>query len=769
MCTGTFLKAALATLSLGVAMPSAAGAGEPEPVIFDGYHRGIQVYELSIASVNGQDRYTLKRKDVRRNIWNPAVTVSAEELAKSAATLPLDGAVKTFPGQLSRLGAVDWSKLQLASIPGDSTVYARQRTLTKTAGGATATADYWGAKDASDPMDLVIGSNNEILAAIDVNADTVMVKRGYEAFTTVAAWRDPQVSQPRYGYRALDLQMMPTRSGAGLATRVYLPEGDIKGPFPTILVRNPYGISSLIDRYEQYVVRGYAVVVQAARGTAYWDPASKSEGTLRLMVQEPDDSAEALQWVTKQPWSNGSICMQGLSYHGYTQWAATMARNPALKCIIPESTLGTAFGDQPYMGGTFVQGSPFYIFWMLGKKLLPGRTWPDVLRHRPLKDMDVYATGEDLPLWNATVAHSRNDDYWRGQDWFQGDYPRDFASFSISGWFDDDFPGTRSTWAMMQKTGTRPNRLLIGPWKHSYNHDRALNGYSFGIDALRDDIWLIKQKWYDHYLKGVDNGVTDPVVQYFVLGSNEWRTAKSWPPAEVQPQNWYFHSSGNAALHTDDGLLTPSEPAGAEAPDAYVYDPADAPKNWSTFDLMDEYQDVQTFPYDFKDIEARGDVATYTSPPLAQDLTIAGNIKLVLYASADVKDTDWWAHITDVAPDNSSKRLSVGVIRARFRKLDDTDYQVFGANFTREDLLSGDIKDVVRYEISLRAIANMFAKGHRIRIAVMNAQENYSFPNSNTGGDEALVVKGIPGRMRIHHSNITASHVILPVLPAAKP
>ena len=758
-----------AALVVTLSCPAIAALDGEQEIVFDGYQRGIHVYELEVTRKGGQMQYESRRKDLRSNAWEPAVQASSAELTEDDARVTLAGPLRAFPRLLPALSAVNWNAVQSASVAGSDSVYVRHRKLERTIAGDTVAADYWGAKDATDPVDLIIGKGNEVLAAIAVNADTVMVRRGYEAFTTVGAWQDPNVSQPLYGYRALDLQMMPTRSGALLATRVYLPEGKIKGPFPTILVRSPYGITDLIQRYEQYVVRGYAVVLQAVRGTAYWDPQSLSEGSLRLMVQEPDDSADALKWVAQQRWSNGSICMQGISYHGYTQWTAAMARNPALKCIIPESTLGTAFGDQPYMGGTLITGTPFYVFWMYARRLLPGRNWPDVLRHRPLVDMDVYATGMDIPAWNATVSHWRNDDYWQGQDWFRDDYPRDFGSFQISGWFDDDFAGTRSTWAMMQKWGTRSNRLIIGPWRHSFNHDRSLNGYSFGIDGLRDDIWLIKQKWYDHYLKGVENGVDDPVVQYFVLGSNEWRTATSWPPAEAQEQKWYFASNGRAATLMDDGVLTRLEPDTADTPDNLVYDPADPPRNWYSFDLMSEYQDVQMFPYDFRDIEARGDVATYTSAALEQDLTIAGNVKLILYASTDAKDTDWWAHLSDVAPDNSSNRLTLGVLRARFRELDDTDYQVFGSNFTREKLLSGDLKDIVRYEITLRAIANTFGKGHRIRIAVMNAQDNYSFPNSNMGGDESLTTTSIPARIRIHHAIASASHVILPVLPDTRP
>lgn len=727
---------------------------------FDGYRRGVPLYQLEISG----DRYTLRRRDVKAGVWLDWVRADVGKLSDQPEAFRLNGALSDLIRQLPHIVALDWRALDRAAWTGASGTWARHKTVTRTIDGRVVTATRWVKQDATDPMDLLIAETGELIAAIDVNDDTVIVRRGFEAFTTVGAWQSNEMSQPRYGYKALDLQMTPMRDGTRLATRIYLP--DAPGPFPTILVRNPYGITTLIDRYEQYVVKGYAVVLQAARGTAYWDPSSKSEGELRLQVQERDDGADTLDWVAKQPWSNGRICMQGLSYHGFTQWTAAMARNPALKCVVSESTLGTAFGDQPYLGGTFIQGTPFYLFWMHDRKLLPGRTWSQVLRHRPIRDLDVYATGAVLPAWRATVDHWMNDAYWQSQDWFQDNRPRDFAALEISGWFDDDFPGTRSTWEMMRRYGTRPSRLMIGPWKHSYNHDRKLNGYELGADALRDDIWLTKQRWYDHYLKGVQNGVTDRRVDYFMLGVNEWRSATQWPPAEAQQRNFYLHSDGDAARDSNAGSLTEAMPSTSERADDWRYDPADPPRNWYNFDLMGEYADVQTFPYDFKDIEDRGDVATYTSPPLTEDLTIAGDVKLVIYASTDVKDTDWWAHLSDVDPQNRSTRLTMGVIRARFRKLEDPDHLVFGKNFTEYHLLSGRMKDVVRYEISLKAIANTFRKGHRIRIALMNAMENYSFPNSNTGGIEVDATRTRVGKMRLHHAPGVASHLILPVMPS---
>ena len=754
----------LALFMAGTRPPAAAQSFDAEPLIYDGYRWGIHAFELTIVGAGESVTYTLKRRDLAGNRWEEPLSVSDATISERE-DFRLSGSIARFPAALASLSNIDWSGVRAVGWPDEHNVYVRHRRIVENIEGQAETAYHWALRDGSEPMDLVIGFDNAVLAAIDVRNDVVMVRRGYEDFTTIKMWRDPSVSQPRYGYRALDLTMVSTTAGPRLATRVYLPDGDIQGPFPTIFIRTPYGISNLIDGYQQYAMRGYAVVLQAVRGRAYWDPDSHSEGAWHAFVQEPADGADGLTWIVEQPWSNGEVCMQGASYVGHTQWSVSMANHPALKCLVPESSMGTAFSDQPYMGGTLVEGLAYYFFRMLDKPVLPGRSWIDILRYRPLIDMDVYATGEDLPLWNHIIEHWRNDAFWKPQNWYAGDHDRTFGTFQISGWFDDDYPGTRSNWALMADKGTRPSRLLLGPWKHGYNADRRLNGFSFGADALRDDIWLLKQKWYDYFLKGIENGVTDPAVEYFLLGENTWRSADTWPPREVTPQPWFFHSTGDAHRHPANGRLTREAPTTDEPPESYTYDPGNPVPNWYSFDLMDDWADVQSFPYDFKDIETRHDLVTYTTAPLAGDVTLAGNIIVVLYASTDVKDTDWWVYLSDVTPSNESNRLTVGALRARFRNLDDTIYHVFGSNFEEEELLSGDIDDVVRYTISIPSVANTFKKGHRIRIAIMNAHDNYSFPNSNTGGDEGLVTETVVGTMQIHHTSAYPSHVILPVLP----
>jgi len=753
---------------LATILGSSVGSAQQAPVRYDVYLFGVRAGELSVGGPATAPTWSIRKKDLAANTWSPVHRAPSTAVTTDTAFL-LWGALRELPTRMADLGRVDWQSLELVGWPDRTTIYERFRELKASVAGATRQATRWNQRDASRPMDFIFGPANELIAAIDPRADIVMVRRGYEAFTTVGAWQAPGMSPARYGYRELGKQMVPMADGVRLATLVYLPSAEAKGPFPTIFFRTPYGITGLIGTFWHYAARGYAVVLQATRGTSFGDPAARSEGELELMVHEPADGKAALEWITAQPWSNGRICMQGGSYLGYTQWAAAMSGNPALKCLVPEVSMGTAFADQPYVGGAMLVGMAYYTFMMHDRQLLPGRTWTEVLAHRPLVTLDDFGTGSNIPDWDRQVLNGTNGAAWHGQDWHHAPIRPELGTFQISGWFDDDLPGTLSNWSLMARIGTAPQRLLLGPWKHGYNLDRSLNGYSYGLDALRDDIWVLKQQWYDHFLKDIDNDVTKTRVEYFVLGDNQWRSATAWPPAEVERQDWYFQSDGRANRLFPSGRLSREPPADSQPADRYQYDPANPAPNWMSFEQMQRWEDVQTFQWDMKDIESRHDVVTYTSAPLERDLTVAGDILAVVYASTDVKDTDWWVHVSDVDEKGRSNRLTLGSIRARFRHLDDPRFRAQGSNFEREELLSGNPADVVKYEIGVKGVANTFKKGHRIRIAVMNALDGYTFPNSNTGGDEARVTESVVGNMAVHHSRSYPSHVVLPVAAASAP
>lgn len=243
-------------------------------VIFDGYRRGIHSYSLVVAKQSGALR--LERRDLLRNLWEPPIESHLPN-AIADPKFALPGALKDFYAHFSAIQSTRFAGNAAVGLSGLGALYGRERRMSAEVEGKTIEANYWALRDGSSPMDLIIDDNDQLIAAIDVSQDQIMVRRGYENFTTVARWRKPGVSQPDYGIQTLEPQWVAADSGERLATLVYLPAGDAAGPFPTILVRTPYGISNLVERYQHHVMRGYALVLQAVKGTSYWD-ANPSEG-----------------------------------------------------------------------------------------------------------------------------------------------------------------------------------------------------------------------------------------------------------------------------------------------------------------------------------------------------------------------------------------------------------------------------------------------------------------------------------------------------------
>lgn len=92
---------------------------------------------------------------------------------------------------------------------------------------------------------------------------------------------------------------MPMRDGVKLAANVFLPAGT--GPWPT---RTPYDKSSgyldMMGGSERYTSRGIALVVQDVRGKG------RSEGYYSAFSNDIADGYDTIEWIAKQPWSNGN-------------------------------------------------------------------------------------------------------------------------------------------------------------------------------------------------------------------------------------------------------------------------------------------------------------------------------------------------------------------------------------------------------------------------------------------------------------------------------
>src|SRR5215475_6763285 len=130
-----------------------------------------------------------------------------------------------------------------------------------------------------------------------------------------------------------DQVMVSCRDGVRLATDVYLPAGN---RHPAVLVRLPYDKCGRYTFMPQlapwFTERGYAFVVQDVRGKF------RSEGQTVPYVHEVYDGYDTLEWIVRQPWSDGTVGMFGDSYYGVTQWDAAAGGHPALRAIVPRVT-----------------------------------------------------------------------------------------------------------------------------------------------------------------------------------------------------------------------------------------------------------------------------------------------------------------------------------------------------------------------------------------------------------------------------------------------
>lgn len=596
-------------------------------------------------------------------------------------------------------------------------------------------ADGSSLHDGQPPIDVLVDAKGEVVALEIPSWGTVMTRETFAPLTIAGEWANG-VSEAAFGVRKLDRQMVPMADGTKLATDIYLPTGSqARERFPVILTRTPYGIENMERRIWPLVARGYAFVAQDVRGRG------ESEGTWTYLHPEFDDGHHTLDWIAAQAWCDGNIGMSGTSYPGATQWMAAHRNHPNLKAIVPINTVGPGFADIPYTsGGGLMSGILSWGLYMDGGDMRRD-DWPQIQKHRPLVDVDQRALGRESQLWNAWLAHPTYDDYWKELDWPRK-YDITVPALHISGWYDDDGRGTLASWAAY---GNRPGQhIILGPWRHGLNRDRRLNDIEFGPDSIRADLNLLILRWYDRHLKGMTDDAPDPVARYFATGVNEWREASAWPPREAKPQKWYLHGDGSARTGT--GTLSKTAP-GTEPPDAYTYDPANP-----TPSLIVTSLNENSLPDDYAEVEARDDVLVYTSEVLAEDVAIAGNITAVVHASSSARDTDFFAHLSDVDEQGRSVRLVEGMVRARYRK---------GTDRPRY-LRRGKVEP---FAIDLRAHAHVFRKGHRIRIAVASAAAGYMFPNSNTGKNEATVTTTKVARQRVFHDDAHPSHLVLPVMP----
>ena len=330
-------------------------------------------------------------------------------------------------------------------------------------------------------------------------------------------------------------------------------------------------------------------------------------------------------------------------------------------------------------------------------------------------------------------------------------------AYNLGGWYDIFLGGTiRNYLGMRENAATdearRGQKLLIGPWQHSARGTSLVGSHYFGLasDSRSIDLDGIHFRWFDYWLKGIDDGIRDePPVKIFVMGDNVWRDEQEWPLARAQSVKYYFHSEGKANSLNGNGTLTP-QPSEEEPPDVYLYNPSDPVPTRGGPLCCNPYV-MSSGAFDQREIEVREDVLVYSTPPLEREMEVTGPVTVSLWAITSATDTDFTAKLVDVCEHGCARNLTDGIIRARYRDSSEAP-----------SLVEPD--RVYPYEIDLRANSNVFKQGHRIRVEVSSSNFPRFDRNPNTGELVSADTGFKPALQTILHNARYPSHITLPIV-----
>jgi uncharacterized protein len=549
------------------------------------------------------------------------------------------------------------------------------------------------------------------------------------------------------------------RDGVKLYGDLYRPARD--GKFPVLIVRTPYGVQrdgmqTPLIRFAQH---GYAAYIQDVRGRY------ESEGKWDPFRTEAEDGYDTVEWAAKQPWSNGKVAMEGGSYLGHVQWRAATQAPPSLVTVFPQVASTDIYKNWLTQGGAFrlsfnygwgVVRMPNRImlpqYWHTENFAPPELKYEKILQHVPLSDIDLQSGGYAVQHFRDWVKHQSFDKYWQSISDEQIFEKVKVPVHTSGGWFDIFLNGTINGFTGMRRTGgtekaRRESKMIIGAWGHGPS--QKYGDVDFGPTANRN-FFDRQLRWYDHYLKGADNGIDrEPPIEIFYMGTNKWKHEQDWPIPGTKFTPYYLGGAGNANTSAGNGLLAAAKPAGAGT-DRYTYDPNNPVPTVGGNNCCGT--PTVAGPKDQRPIESRKDVLVYSSGPLDAPLAIAGPVKMKLFAATDGRDTDWMIKLVDVHPNGFAMNIAEGILRARFRK-----------GLDKMELLQPN--EVYEFDIDMAGTANVFQPGHRIRVDITSSNFPQFDRNPNTGEDLGASSKLRTAAQTVHHGGAKASHIVLPVVP----
>jgi uncharacterized protein len=554
-------------------------------------------------------------------------------------------------------------------------------------------------------------------------------------------WR---TSERRYDVVTERDVRIPMSDGVELAATVFRPAAD--GRFPAILGMHPYdpvaqwapiapgalsAVGALRPGQEKgngfleggdpsfYVRRGYVHVLANVRGTG------DSGGTYPFLAPpEPQDGAEAVEWIARQPWCDGQVGMFGVSYLARIQFFIAAQQPPHLKCIFAPWAGTDQYRDAYYHGG--ILNKNWALHWGRtslhnGRYASEGRReWGDeafdAALARALQDPDLTATPELAQALRSpgqgvnglladVVANPLDGPFWERRRF-------DYEDVQVPAYIGADWslyglhlPGAFRSWDRLRG----PKKTIVGPPAYL---DRPLSQLQY--ESLR---------WFDYWLKGIDTGIMDePPIRLFLMGPRQWRQTEEWPLLETRWTPFYLH---------ENGLLWEREHYPNEGSTSF----ADSP--WGRSYLE------------------------FTSPPLVEETEVTGPAVLQLYASTTDDEVLWFVSLREVDAAGRERILTRGWLRGSHRAVDpgrSLPWLPYHAH-DRAEPLTPDA--VYQFHIAIVPTANLFQGGTRfkLRISCTDDEPTHSLEAIASGH----IRRQAPSRITVYHNDRYPSCLLLPI------
>ncbi len=511
--------------------------------------------------------------------------------------------------------------------------------------------------------------------------------------------------------------LMP--DGVRLAATLYLPE-TLAERVPAILEVLPYRkdddyLGRDLRNHGFYARSGIAGLRLDVRGTG----ASEGYPDDEYSVAEHEDTLHVIDWLSRQSWSNGNVGMTGISYGAFNSVQIAAMEPKPLKAILAVAGTDDRYTDDVhYFGGALHLFENTWAVGMISSNAMPAAPGFDVGSAMALERFEARP-------WILRWLHEQTDGpYWRRGS-LRPDYGRlKIPTFLVGGWLD----GYHNFVPRIMRNAPAPSKGLLGPWPHAYPHTAH--------PGPRLDFRGLQARWWNEWLRREKTGIMeDPRITYYSMSfyppalrlpdlkdiPGEWRNLDSWPDEVFEPSERLFLDPRGGTT----GRLTSAAPEGASLELQYRPGVGTSSKTWAP-------NGDGSYGIDQRADDARS--LSFETTPLREEVAILGFARATLWVSATAPVANWIVRLCDVAPDGTSHYVSKGVLNGTHR----------GSHETPEALVPGEVYELT---IGLHCTSWRFAPGHRIRVAVSNADWPVVWPSPYPMSTKLFCGSGRPSQV----------------------